>query len=460
MASSRKSPKNSDLLSKVTAVLQIHVQRGDRVVAGLSGGIDSVVLLDVLRRASRKMRFELAALHVNHQINPAAGRWAAFCRGYCMQQHVPLTVIRITVPRAGSLEASAREARYRAFAALPAQFIVLAHNLDDQAETVLLQLLRGAGVKGLSAMPVVREGRGERGGAGNRLTTRTSRLTPSVLRPLLEIPRGDIETYARHRKLQWVEDDSNANPAFDRNFLRHRVMPVIAERYPAYRRTLSRAARNFAEAVQLLDDLAVVDARSATDGLAIADLRRLSASRAKNVLRYFLMLHGVLMPSAARLDEYVRQLHEKLAARAIMELGSHELRRFGDELQIVMKKRSPLRTFRCLWRGEGTLSLPELGGTLVLKKCRGAGINLERLTAQPVTVRVRQGGERLRPHPRRPRRSLKNLLQEARVPPWLRDRLPLLFAGNTLVYVPGIGIEAAFQAATGEPAVAPRWDAG
>ena len=440
MASSRKSPRSSTLPAHVTAVLKQHVRGGDRLVAGLSGGVDSMVLLDLLRRLSKKFRFELAALHVNHQINPAAGRWAAFCRAFCKRHGVALTVVRVTVPRGDSLEAAARAARYRAFAALPADFIVLAHNLDDQAETVFLQLLRGAGVKGVSAMPVA------------------SRFTPSILRPLLEIPRSEIEAYARRRKLEWIEDDSNADPGFDRNFLRHEVMPVIARRYPSYRKTLLRASRNFAEAAQLLGELAVLDAGFTTQGLKLAAVRGLSAARAKNVLRHFLAAHDVAMPNAARLDEYARQLLQaRRGTRTAIDLGSHELRRYADELRIIPKSGTPVHGFTRAWRGESRLPLPELGGTLVLKKCRGAGISLGKLTAQPVTVRLRQGGERLQPHLRRPRRSLKNLLQESRIPPWERARLPLLFCGDELAWVAGIGVGCRFRAQRGEASVQPLW---
>ena len=457
MASSRKSPRSSALTAHVTAVLKQHVTSGDRLVAGLSGGVDSVVLLDLLRRLSKKLRFELAALHVNHQINPGAGRWAAFCRAICRQHGIALTVVRVTVPRGNSLEAAARAARYRGFAALPAQFVALAHSLDDQAETVLLQMLRGAGVKGLIAMPIVREQRSERRADENCLTPHTSRLTPAILRPLLEIPRSVIEAYARSRKLKWVEDDSNADLAFDRNFLRHEVLPVIARRYPSYRKTLLRASRNLAEAAQLLDELAAADAQLTAGGLKVSGLRRLSAPRAKNVLRYFLAAQGVTMPNAARLDECVRQLLSPRAVRATVELGDHELRRYADELRVVAKSTPPPHDFRQAWRGESRLRLPELGGTLVLKKGHGAGISLDRLAAQPVTVRLRQGGERIQPHPRRPRRSLKNLLQETRVPPWLRDRLPLLFCGDELAWAAGIGVGCRFQAKPGEASVQPLW---
>ena len=436
MANSRKSLRSSALTGHVTAVLKQHVKSGDRLVAGLSGGVDSVVLLDVLRRLSKKLRFELAAVHVNHQINPAAGRWAAFCRAMCRQHGIAFTVVRVTVPRGNSLEAAARNARYRAFAALPADYVALAHNLDDQAETVVLQMLRGAGVKGLSAMPVVRN---------------------SILRPLLEIPRSEIEAYARRHKLEWIEDASNTDLAFDRNYLRHEVMPVIARRYPAYRKTLLRASRNLAEAAGLLDELAAADAQLTAVGLKVTGLRRLSTPRAKNVLRHFLAAHGVTMPNAARLDEYVRQLLSPRAARATVELGDHELRRYADELRVVAKSLAPPRDFRQTWRGESRLRLPELGGTLVLKKGRGAGISLDLLAARPVTVRLRQGGERIQPHSRRPRRSLKNLLQETRVPPWLRDRLPLLFCGDELAWVAGIGVGCQFRARPGEASVQPLW---
>ncbi|MEO8442124.1 MAG: tRNA lysidine(34) synthetase TilS, partial [Betaproteobacteria bacterium] len=419
----------------------------------------------VLRGAQAKLRFELAALHVNHQINPAAARWARFCRGYCRQLGVPLTVVKVTVPRVASLEAAARTARYAAFAALPADCIVLAHNLDDQAETMLLQLLRGAGVKGLSAMPVLRgEARGERREEKNRpqsvsrLSPVAACLSPSVLRPLLDVSRADIETYARSRKLTWVDDDSNADIEFDRNFLRHRLLPVIAERYPAYRTTLARSSRNFAGAAELLDDLARIDTQIGPHGLQLAALRPLTPARAGNAVRFFLATHGVTMPNEARLVECVRQIQQPRAARLVVDLGTHELRGFGGELRIVAKTGMALPAgFRRTWHGQTRLALPELGATLVMKQGRGSGISWQKLTAGEVTVRLREGGERLRPDARRPRRSLKNLLQEAKLPPWLRGRLPLLYCGDALVFVPGIGIEAGFQAQLDEKSVEPRW---
>ena len=464
MASTRKLPPSKALLERVSAVLGRHVCRGDRLVAGLSGGIDSVVMLDLLRRAAAKMRFEIAALHVNHQINPAAAKWARFCGAYCRQLGIGLTVVKVNVPRESSLEAAARNARYAVFARLPADFVALAHNLDDQAETVLLQLLRGAGVKGVSAMPVFRIADRGLGIEENfKLRSRSKRnpqssiRNPSILRPLLDITRAEIEAHARARKLRWVEDDSNANTGFDRNFMRHRLLPVIAERYPAYRKTLARASRNFAEAAVLLDELASIDMPNAAAHLKITDLRALTTARAKNALRYFLGTHSVTMPNETRLAECVRQVQEPRAIGIAIDLGAHELRRFGSELRVVPKTPVPSADFRRQWQGEARLALPELGATLLMKKSRGSGLSLAKLQTAAVTVRLRTGGERLRPDAKRPRRSLKNLLQEAQLPPWLRSRLPLLYCGEILVYVPGIGIDTAFRAHSGEPAVEPQW---
>ena len=435
------------------------MRRGDRLTLGYSGGVDSTALLDVLRRLTPKLGFRLSALHVDHGISRHSRRWAELCGEACAAHSIAFAVERVSVPRGDSLEAAARDARYRAYAAQDADFVVLAHNLDDQAETLLLQLLRGAGPKGLSAMPEVRaEASGER--REETSGSRIARLSPAILRPLLDVPRSEIERYARRRKLEWIEDESNSDTGFDRNFMRHQVIPVIAQRYPSYRTTLARASRNLAEAARLLDELAAADIAWTASRVALGELRRLSAARAKNALRYFLARERVPMPNAARLEEYVRQVMDaKRGTRMTLDLGSQRLMRFGDELRLVPVAAQPAPGFTCAWRGEPMLELPELGGTLQMTQRRGAGISLERLMAAPVSIRLRRGGERIQPDARRPRRSLKNLLQEARVPPWLRDRLPLLYSGATLVYVPGIGIDAAYVAAGRELGVEPSWRA-
>ena len=207
MANSRKlkpsKPVAADLVSHVTRQLRDVIKPGERLIAGLSGGVDSIVLLDVLHRIAKRRHFALAALHVNHQISHNANRWAAFCREACRVRGIPFRAVRVKVRGSNSLEAAARAARYEALHSQKADYIALAHNQDDQAETVLLQLLRGAGVKGLAAMPLVRRDEG----GGRRAEGKTQKKGhPSILRPLLDIPRAEIEAYARKRKLEWIED--------------------------------------------------------------------------------------------------------------------------------------------------------------------------------------------------------------------------------------------------------------
>jgi tRNA(Ile)-lysidine synthase len=477
------------LVARVAAQLESIVRPSARLVAGLSGGADSIVLLDCLQRAARKLRFRLSALHVNHQLSPNAGRWAAFCRSLCRSRGIPFESVKVLVGRRGGLEAAARAARYAVFARQDCDYIVLAHHGDDQVETLLLQLLRGAGVKGLAAMPFLRdegggrraEGKSRKSGSSShpdglhpigrspaRTCAGTSFETPGslphpsslkILRPMLDVTRREILDYARERGLKWIEDESNLDARFLRNFLRQEVLPAIERRFPAYRTTVARAARHQAEAAGLLDEMAAADgAGQIADGsLAVQALRRLPRARARNLLRYFLDSHGLAMPGTERLEEALRQaLAAKDDAKVSIELDGAYVRRFGGRLYVVDARSAPAG-FSRRWDGKGCVDLPELGGTLELRRLKGRGISLARLRGAAVTVRLRQGGERIQPDCRRPRRSLKNLLQEARVPPWLRERMPLIFHGETLAWVPGIGVDCAFQAGRGEAAVMPVW---
>jgi tRNA(Ile)-lysidine synthase len=281
-----------------------------------------------------------------------------------------------------------------------------------------------------------------------------------ILRPLLDVTRPEILDYAKARKLKWVEDESNANTYFQRNFLRHEVLPVIARRFPGYRGTLARSAQHLAEASRVLDEVAAADGvGEMEDGtLAVDALRRLPAARAKNLLRYFLSRHGASMPDTDRLDEALRQaLTAKEDARVLVGVGGFELRRFEGRLHAVPRLAAPQAGYARQWRGERKMPLPQLGGVLAMDRGRGNGISLARLRGRRVTIELRRGGERLQPDCRRPRRSLKNLLQEARIPPWERERLPLLFCGGDLVWAPGFGVDCSFQAAAGEAAVEPAW---
>jgi len=450
----------ADLPARLGERIGYILKPSTRLVVGLSGGVDSVVLLDCLHVLSRKLGFRLAALHVNHQLSPSASRWTSFCRRLSRARGISFESVKVTVPRGAELEAAARAARYAAFARHDCDYVALAHHRDDQVETLLLQLLRGAGVRGLAAMPLVRkaEGRiadGGRKAEGASLVTRHP--SPSILRPLLDTTREEILAYARSRGLKWIEDESNRDTRLRRNFLRHEILPAIARRFPSYRVTLARSAGHLAEASGLLDELAAKDGAAALkEGtLAVGALRRLSVARARNLLRFFLSEQGVQAPSAVRLEEALRQaLAAKQDARVSVDLDGAKLMRHAGRLHVVRGKPLPADYSR-RWRGETKLALPE--GTLSFTRARGAGIDASRLRGATCIVRARAGGERLQPDRRRPRRSLKNLLQEARIPPWARERLPLLFCGKDLVWAAGIGIDCSFQARKGASGLLPRW---
>lgn len=423
------------------------VKPGARVSVGLSGGVDSMVLLDVLTKLAPRQSWRLSALHVNHQLSANASTWASFCRRTCRARAIPFRATKVEVTRGNSTEAAARAARYAVYRDCESDFVALAHNQDDQAETLLLRLLRGAGIRGLAAMPFTRS-------LGNQPAH------VQLIRPLLAVSRRDIEAYAKRAGLSWVEDESNSDTQYLRNFLRAEVLPRIATKVPGYRNTLSRAAMNLAEGSALLDDLARMDGNDQMrDGiLTVEVLRHLSAPRAANVLRYFLGQGGVRMPDRLLLREALRQvLAAKEDARVRIDLGNHQLFRYGGALYLAAAQ--PLAPAKlCLdWHGERRLHVPSLNATLIMERSRGDGIDLAKLREGPVMLRLRQGGERLRPDARRPRRRVKDLFQEHGVPPWVRDRTPFLWSGRYLVWVPGLGIDERFLAAAGRQAVRPRW---
>lgn len=444
MAASRKHLPNNSVVAVVAAALARHVPPHARLVLALSGGLDSVVLLHVLLALRDQHPFELRAVHVHHGLSPRADDWADFCARLCASHAVELAVrpVRVSRDDATGVEAAARRERQRIFAALDADFVLTAHQQDDQAETLLLQLLRGAGPKGLAAMAVLQRHPGWRA---------------AQFRPLLGEPRADLQAYAQAYELAWVDDESNRDTRYRRNALRQEVMPLLAAHFPGSSATLARAADLQAEAAELLDDLARQDAQRAVTGdrLDCVSLAGLSLPRARNLLRHFIGQHGQPMPNARRLNEALHQLLEaKGDARVRVRLGGVELWRFRGGAYLVPLAPSTASPVR--WHGEAVVWVPGAGASVHLDAVTGAGLKIAALTSAEVTLGVRQGGERLRLHAGGPHRSLKSLLQEHAIPPWRRDRLPLLWCDGRLAWAAGIGFDADLCAAPGEAGVLPR----
>ncbi|CAB3777240.1 tRNA lysidine(34) synthetase TilS [Paraburkholderia caffeinilytica] len=439
-----------------------------RIAVAFSGGVDSSVLLDAAVRVAGASR--CVALHVHHGLSAHADEWLAHCEAFARERGVEFAAQRVEVSRdAGvSVEAAARDARYRALDAMCATCAVhtlwLAQHADDQAETVLLQLLRGAGLAGLAAM------------APEYLPAGASAVR---VRPLLHLPRAQLEQYAYVRDLYWIDDESNVDTRYARNALRHEVTPALAIHFPGFRDALARTAAHAASAQRLLDDLARIDLVEAAreDGRALSHdaLLSLDDDRALNLLRYWMRTLGLVAASTARLTDALRQLrevgeagegnslridHAGQALRSYRGLIYWEAGDSGepaDETALSMRAVSELA-----WQGEAIWRLPQWRGTFVFVAVADAGVegdasgNAEAVSEDPDTLpvsvlrrallsaRSRSGGERMRTSaaPGSPSRTLKNLFQEHGIPAWKRD-VPLLYVGDDLLFVPLLGLNRA-----------------
>ncbi|MCC6656679.1 MAG: tRNA lysidine(34) synthetase TilS [Rhodocyclaceae bacterium] len=443
MASSRNNNPPADLPSRVARRLAPHVRRGDRLAVGLSGGVDSVVLLHLLRELSPRQGFALSAWHIHHGLSAQADQWQIFCERLCATLEVPLQVRRVQVElgQGCGLEAAARQARYAVFADIDAEWLALAHQRDDRIETMLFNLLRGSGPNGAAGMPAWRPV-----APGSRLR---------LIRPLLDESREELARHAARQGLEWIVDDSNADLRHARNYLRLEVLPLLRKRFPGCDETLARAAVHFSETDRLLEQLAAIDAETACKGgrIAVAELARLGEARAGNLLRHVMKQAGLPMPDRARLQEAVRQLcHAAPDRQVAIDLGERVLRRHRGEAWLIGKiPPAPERE----WRGETVL--PWGDGFVGFAQSQGQGIRLDRLAGQRLVLRRRRGGERIQPDPRRPRRELGKFLQEAGMPPWERETLPLLCCGDEMVWAPGIGIDCAWRCEEGEAGLLPDW---
>ncbi|RJG00502.1 tRNA lysidine(34) synthetase TilS [Noviherbaspirillum sedimenti] len=411
------------------------------VAVAYSGGLDSSVLLRLAQQQAAVRGVKLFAFHVHHGLSPNADAWLAHCEREAGQLGVAFAAQRVQIgdtDRSG-VEEAARVLRYAALGALCRKhgvaLLLTAHHLDDQAETVLLQLLRGSGVAGLSGMDDINAAPDLLGDA---------RLL--MARPLLDISRAELEAWAARAGIAHVEDESNADVRYARNALRQGVMPQLSQSFPGFQERLARSASHMQAAQRLLLQLAQDDLAACADGacLDLERLRGLSSERLDNLLRHWLGVHGVRMPSTAWLTEMRAQmLDAKADAQLCVSHPDCAIRRYRNRVYLTPKWDEDAASvapqpFR--WQGEASLDFSAYQGRLHFESA-AEGLDAAWLRAQPLLIRYRQGGENVKLAANRPTRSLKQHFQALHVPAWERPFLPLVTAGQEVLYAAGIGMD-------------------
>lgn len=451
-----------------------------KVAVALSGGLDSMVLLNALTRCikvsvqSMPTISGVYALHIHHGLSKQADQWRLFCQQQATQRAISFISERVYLAASpeGGVEQAARQARYGALYALchrhDIDVLLTAHHQDDQAETVLLQLLRGAGVHGLAAMPVA-----------------TSLVAQRALlyRPFLSLSRQQLTDYAAQHQVTYVDDESNHNQHYARNAIRHDIMPRLQKIRPGCSKSLARSAALLAEAAVLLDEMAQDDLNLASPTAKIIHdsnvdekfstahrhpipcslLMQLSAPRARNVLRYWLTNQGLRAPSAVHLREMLKQFAcVNDNTRASLQHDGRTVSVWRNHLWLEpIKPTTKPPEISFMWQGQSAWPVPQWGGTLHLHPARNGQIGIAKkiLSTQPIHIRARSGGERFRSHPLRPSRSLQHAYQEQNVPPWMRMG-PLIYAGEQLIFVAHLGLHCTAARADGpclDDAVCLEW---
>jgi tRNA(Ile)-lysidine synthase len=435
--------------ASLRAVLDAHAPAGATgLVVALSGGADSASLLLAAASLGKSFRaLPVRAVHVDHGLQSAAAAFREACAAWCRALDIPLTVISVIIdmPPGVSIEAAARDARYAAIGAelRPGECLLTAHHSEDQAETLLLQALRGAGLPGLSAMPLCRPlGQGWH------------------LRPVLAVSKGELREFGAGFGAACAEDPMNQDLRFDRSYLRRQIWPLIEARWPGASAALSRAARHAAEAQELLDGAAAIDVARLRDGdaLSLPGLRALEAKERINAVRFWLWEAQVEPPSTARLTEALRQMFDAHVDHLpCIVWGNYALRRYRQRVFLTQAEAPRLQGVRrwCV-RPDSRVDLGPYLGQLRWVMQDG-GIDPKRLP-ENVAVRRREGGETLKPAAQARTQSVQHLCQSHGVLPWMRDALPLVFADDALIAVADLWLDARCRVALGAPGFAILWD--
>jgi tRNA(Ile)-lysidine synthase len=402
----------------------------------LSGGLDSCVLLHAL--VALQLPVNLRALHVNHQISPNAMAWQQHCADLCERLNIPFSAVSVVVENSGrGIEDAARSARYQVFEQHLAQhdYLLTAHHADDQAETILLRLMRGTGPRGLAAMAQQRP------------------LAAGILyRPLLSFTRSELEHYAQTHGISWVDDESNTNDGYDRNYLRNQVMPLLRERWPSFTHKWQQTADLCVLNEKLLDELVDEDLRQAGfkselvgSSISLGYLEGLSAARRNNLIRGWLRGQGLSTPEQQHLDQIDQQIIAgRPDAEAQVTWGDVSVRVYRQRVYAL-----PLVDLPSVPENPPAFATPldlPSGFRLQFELCSASAKPILKPGLPDLSVRFRSGGERCKPVGRAHSQTLKRLLQDYGVAPWLRESLPLIYSGEELIAVADLWVCEGYQA--------------
>ncbi len=435
------------------------------MAVALSGGLDSSALLHLAHAYAQQHGVPLFAFHIHHGLSPNADSWLAHCEQVCAALGVPFAAQHVTLSEQGKTgtEAAARKVRYAALGGLCAthgvRLLLTAHHLDDQAETVLLQLLRGSGTAGLSGMD-----------AANAAPELLANPQLVMARPLLPVSRKQLDAYVAAQQISHIHDESNDDARFARNALRHKVMPALAAAFPGFQERFARSAQHAQSAQRLLTELAEQDLAQLLEGesIDVVKLRALSADRSANLLRHWFKLRQLRMPSSAWLSEMLTQLLEaRYDAQLLVTHPDCEVRRHRDRL-FLTPKLAPLEGTRedqfdqtpgtsFVWQGETELAFPAYGGVLHFEVAEH-GLAPDWLRGQKLVIEFRKGGERLKLAENRPTRGIKYHYQALNIPAWERGRLPVVSAPGQLLFAAGIGMDSN-KLTSGPDRIRLRWQA-
>ena len=413
-----------------------------------SGGLDSHVLLHILACIKDEIKPRLVAVHVNHGINQDAESWEKHCRTICENYAIELLTFTVDLSHKNGkgTEAYAREKRYEVFNDLIKNhdLLLTAHHVNDQIETMLLQLLRGSGPDGLVGMPQSREfSKG------------------FLVRPLLDTSREEIHDYALKQSLNWVEDESNKSNKYDRNFLRNTIIPELLSHWPGALKTMRRAIEHQADARNLINEISIIDLSTVCDDeftkISLAEFESLSFIRRKNVLRAWIKKNNLETPNTNTIEKINEEvIHAGADKNPCVKWTGAEVRRYRGYLYVMQSLPAHDVKMATNWNFKGTLKLSS--GNLKAVSSKGIGIKKDMISSDSVEVKYRQGGEHIKPSGRSHTHELKKLLQEEGVLPWLRDRIPLIFYDNDLIAVGDLWVEDKYAAIALEPSWKLKWD--